>query len=189
MGQTANLFSNASKGQQVSTILGIGGAVAQGVAGYGASAATKAAAEVQASVNRTNAIISQNQANDATSRGVEDVIRRRLATSQLKGKQRVGFAANGVVANEGTAAAILHDTDLLGAFDENAIIANAEREAMGYRTQAKNYLGNAEILKSRADAESPIASGASALLTSGFQVADNWYKYKQTTTGSKKKGS
>src|SRR5213592_2417028 len=106
----------------------IGGAVAKGAAAYQESDATRISPEVQASVNRTNAMISENQARDAKSRGVEEATRRRLATSQLRGKQRAQFAANGVFASEGSAASILNDTDLLGAFDENTIIANSERE-------------------------------------------------------------
>lgn len=183
MSATASIQSTAFSGLATE----IGGAVAKGAAAYQKSDATRTSAEIQASAARTNAIIAENQARDAKSRGVEEATRRRLATSQLRGKQRAQLAANGVVLNEGSAASILNDTDLLGAFDENTIIANAEREAMGYRTQAANYLDSASLLKSRAEAESPFMSASSALLTSGMQVADNWYKYKQSTGGPVKK--
>lgn len=164
-------------------IMGAGGAITQTVSAYSQSRATKASAELQASVNRTNAIISDNQANDAISRGNESIMRERLKTSQLKSRQRAVMAKNGVVLDEGTSASILHDTDLLGTFDEGVIAQNAQREAFGYRTQSNNYRSDARILKAKGDSENPWASGAATLLTSGSQVAENWYRYKKTADG------
>lgn len=161
-------------------ITGVGGAITQTVSAYSQSRANKASAELQASVDRTNAIMSDNQANDAISRGNDTIMRERLKTAQLKSRQRVTMAKNGVVLDEGTPASILHDTDLLGAYDEGVIAQNAQREAFGYHTQSNNYRSDARILKAKADSESPLAAGAATLLTSGAQVADNWYRYKKT---------
>jgi hypothetical protein len=162
-------------------IMQVGGVVSQGVNAYGQSRATKTSAEIQASVDRTNAILSENQANDAITRGNKLAIQERLKTAQLRARQKVAFAANGVVADSGTSAgSILNDTELLGSFDENTIIQNAQREAFGYRTQARNYRDDASIAQARGEMENPFISGASALLTGSARVADNWYRYTRT---------
>jgi hypothetical protein len=161
----------------ISNIFNVGSGITKSVGAYTASTAAKYAGDIQASVDRTDATIAENQANDAITRGNQAAIRNRMGTQNLRSKQTAMFAANGVdLTDGGTAASVLHDTELMGSFDESTIIANAQREAFGYKTQAQNYRSSAALMQARADSENPFVSGASTLLTSAGQVAPVWYR-------------
>lgn len=76
-------------------------------------------------------------ANDAIDRGREVLARYQIDLSQVMGTQRATFAAQGVDASFGTAAAIARETALFGERDIATIRANAMREARGIRAAAR----------------------------------------------------
>lgn len=133
----------------------------QALGSFGTATATKGAAEF-------NAASSLNQASDAITRGNKEVVRARMRTKSLKGKQRAAMAANGVALDEGTALDIIASTDVLSEMDELTIIENAEREAKGFRTRAALSRATAENI-------SPLLAGAAPLLSGAGQVASKWY--------------
>ncbi len=87
--------------------MGIGASVA----GAGLSAGSayvqaqgqRSAAQYQASVARSNAVLAGHQASDTITQGQAAEGNQRLKTAQLKGAQRAQLAANGVDLGEGSA--------------------------------------------------------------------------------------
>jgi transposase InsO family protein len=157
-----------------------------GMSAYGAynsSQQTKNAYNAQGQVAENNAKIAEWQAQDAVRRGDVAASRQGIRTNQVKGAQRAALAANGVDLGVGTALNIVSDTDYFGQVDRATILDTAAREAWGYRTQGANYDANASLLRSRADAESPLMAGATSFLTSATKVAGTWYKTGGAASG------
>lgn len=167
----------------ISTGLQIAGAVSGAFGAAEQSKATQRAYDYQAAVNRNNAQVAEWQASDAITRGQRAEQTQRLKAAQLKGTQRAALAARGVAIDSGSPLAILQDTDYMGEVDALTIRDNAEREAWGYRTQARNYANDASMLSARAAAESPSGAAFGSLLGSAGTVASSWYKRTSKTTG------
>lgn len=165
----------------ISTGMQIAGAVSGAFGAYRQSQATKNAYEYQAAVNRNNAQLAEWQASDAHERGVRAEQAQRLKVAKLKSSQRAGFAARGVSLEEGSALAILQDTDYMGELDALTLRDNAAKETWGHRFTAGNYRNEAALFSSRAEAESPLSAGFSTLLTGAGKVASSWYNRKLTT--------
>lgn len=149
---------------------------------YQQSQATKASMEYQSAVARNNAITSEYQAEDAIKRGQVAEEQQRRKTMMLKGTQTARLAANGIDISEGSALQILSDTDWMGEQDALTVRENANREAWGYRVQAQNASSNSTMLRNSADAQNPLLSGATSLITNPAAgvVADKWYKMSDT---------
>ncbi len=156
-------FSTAAQGA---------GAVTSAIGAYAGAQSSRA----QASISDTNARLSELGAQAALLQGQTEEMRSRLATANLKGTQRAGFAANGVDLGEGSAARVLTSTDVLGEVDANTIHANAIRAAFGYRTQALNYSNDA---MQRRAGPGGLAAGATTLLSGAGQVASSWYQFNK----------
>lgn len=92
---------------------------------------------------RRNAMLSNQAANDANSRGRYDADLQRLRTGQAIGTQRTAQAANGGLVNEGSNAELQAETAQLGELDALTIANNAAREAYGYKVEAITGLSNA----------------------------------------------
>ena len=150
------------------------------------SQATKASMEYQSAVAKNNATISEWQAKDALERGKTAEEQQRLRTRQLKGSQTAKLAANGIDISEGSALNILSDTDWMGEQDALTIRNNANREAWGNRVQADNQNSNSAMLKASADAQNPLLSGVSSIMSNPNlgTVAGKWYNMSGTKTGS-----
>lgn len=156
---------------------------------YQQSQAQKASYDYQAQVARNNAITAEWQAQDALKRGEIAEEQQRRRTAMLKGSQTARLAANGLDISEGSALNILSDTDWMGEQDALTVRDNAAREAWGYRQQGQNSMSNANMLKSRADAENQLLAGATSLMTNPATgaVASKWYAMsapKATTFGT-----
>jgi hypothetical protein len=148
-----------------------------------------AMAESDASLLELNASISETQAKMAIQQGQREEQKLRLGTAQLKGKQRVGFAANGVDLGVGSAARVLGTTDYMTEVDAGEIRANAARAAFGYKVQATNqkfgamsaraqstnYKAGSAFSTATASGISPLASAGGSLLGGSGQVAQSWY--------------
>ncbi len=150
------------------TLILAGNLFGTGLQAFGAIQSSRAAK----SAGEFNAVTRRNQAADAITRGNKEVVRNRMRTRSLKGKQIAALAANGVALDEGSALDILASTDVLSDIDERTILDNADREAQGFRTQA-------ELLQSAADRESPLLAGVTPLLTGGAQVASKWFNFSK----------
>lgn len=159
------------------------GAVAAGVGAYNKSVADKAAYDIQATVANNNAGVAELQRQDAITRGQTQEFTSTLRQRQLKGQQVAQMAAGGLALSEGSPLSILTDTDLMGAADAAVIRQNALKEAWGYAVQESNYKSNSDLLKLRSDMESPLAAGATSLLTGAGKVAATWYKSRKAGGG------
>jgi hypothetical protein len=145
---------------------------------YQQSQAAKASMEYQSAVARNNATTAEYQAQDAIKRGQLAETDQRRRTAMLKGTQTARLAANGLDISEGSALQILSDTDWMGEQDALTVRDNANREAWGYRVQGQNAQSNSDMLRSSANAQNPLLSGATSLMTNPSLgvVADKWYK-------------
>lgn len=151
------------------------GAGMTAVSAHQGSKANKAAFNAQAQIANNNAQLAQYQSEDAITRSQTAASDAGLKAHQLKGTQRAALAHSGVDLSFGSAAEILTDTDYFGEIDRARIIDSGAREAWGYRSQASGFEGNAALLRSRADAESPLLSAGTSLLGSAGRVAASWY--------------
>lgn len=143
------------------------------------AAATKASAEYQAGILRSNQELAEREAVDAIDRGEINVRNQRMSVRQLIGRQRAVLAANGVLVDSGSALDIVSETAALGTEDILTLRMNAEREADSYRLQAKNAgEGAAYAISSGASASRAASTAAmGTLIGAAGTVADRWYRY------------
>jgi len=116
-------------------------------------------ARMQATSMELNAILAdinargaEADARTAIMAGQREVQKLQLDTANLKSRQRVGLAANGVDLGEGSALNILTTTDVMGEIDANTLEANATRAAWGYRTKKAGYIAESIMATASADA-------------------------------------
>lgn len=162
-------------GAVLGTVVGAVGQIQEGQA-------LKEQAAYQAAVARNNQILAERAAQDALDRGKIEEQRQRSATKQLQGRQRAVLAANGVVVDVGSALDITSDTAAIGELDALTIRSNAEREALGFRTQGMNFQAEADLAKAKGEAASQAGymGAMGTLLSGGGQVAQKWYNFKKT---------
>lgn len=130
----------------------------------------------QAAVARNNEIISNRLADDAIKRGQVEEENHRRKVNQIKGDQRVGFAARNIDLGSDTVIETLQDTAMLGELDALTIRNNSEREAYGFRTQGMNYAASATNLNLGAsNASSAGRMNAFTTLLSGASTVGKTY--------------
>lgn len=157
---------------------------------YQQGQAAQAQANYQAAVARNNQILAEREAQAALVRGEREQEAVRLKAANLKGRQLAALAGAGVVVGSGGANQIVADTAMFSKFDQLTIRSNAEREALGYRTQGMNFAAEADLAKARgqtAKSASMLEAGTTALTTAG-SVAGKWYGYKNAGVFDKPKG-
>ncbi len=132
------------------------------VGAYQQAQGQKQQAQYQAKVAENNAKVAEWQAADAKERGdvAAAAVRRKYAA--LQGTQAASLAARGLDIGEGSANAILSDTDFFGDYDQRTTRSNAQREAWGFKVRAGNFRGDAGAYGATADAINPYVSGALA---------------------------
>lgn len=159
------------------TAMAVGSMAFGAMGAYQQSASAKASMEYQSQVARNNAISAEYQAQDALKRGEVAEAEQRRRTSMMKGSQTARLAANGIDISEGSALQILSDTDWMGEQDALTVRDNASREAWAYRQQGSNAQSNSNMLEASADAQNPLLSGATSIMTNPATgvVADKWY--------------
>jgi hypothetical protein len=126
----------------------IAGALSAGAGFVGQRQQAKAQAaqmNYQAAVNRNNAQIQNQLAEDALKRGEIEESEHRRKVNLLKGEQRVAYAGSGVDLGSDLVMDTLADTAQFGELDALTIRDNAEREAYGYRVGAMNYTASADL--------------------------------------------
>ena len=146
--------------------------------------ALKNQAAFQASVARNNAILSERAAQDAIVRGREAERERRVKTRQLIGRQRTALAGAGQVVDTGSALDITEETAAIGELDALTIRRNAEREALGFRTEGINFQSSALLADLRGESAERAGDLAfkTTLLTGAGSVASKWYQFRQGTS-------
>lgn len=147
-------------------------------AAYGAhqqSTNAKNQANYQSQVASNNAKVAEWQAQDAKERGDQAVAAVRRKYAGLQGTQAATLAARGLDISEGSANAILTDTDFFGDYDQKQTRANAEREAWGFRVRAGNFQGDAAMYNTVAGNENPLLSGALAGTSAYFGAKSKGY--------------
>jgi hypothetical protein len=154
----------------------VGGALSSSAGASGAAAAQQAGLNAAAGVSDSNAALAERNAHYALLAGERAYQRSRLQTAQIKGRQRLALAANGVDLGSGSAAALQTTTDYIGEVDANTIEANAVREAWGHRVQATNFTNDAIMKRAGASGINPSAAGLGPLLGGAGTVAKEWYK-------------
>lgn len=146
-----------------------------GYSAYTSAQHQKGVANYQAKVAKNNAQSAEWAAQDAERRGKETQIENRRKYAAMQGTQRAALSARGLDVGEGSALAILSDTELFQEIDKGRIGENAAREAWAVRNQKTNYLAQSELNSADARAINPALAGVSAMLNGGTQVASKWY--------------
>jgi hypothetical protein len=147
---------------------------------FGQSGSNRAASNQNAylaGVARNNAILAERAAKDAEDRGKIAAQDRATQTAQLKGRQRAVLAGQGVEVDTGSALDLTTDTAEIGKRDELTIRSNAEREALGFRTQGMNYQASANLYDAAGRNTSGGFGFASTLISGAGSVAQKWYEF------------
>lgn len=151
------------------------GAISSTAGSFYSAQSQKSAMQAQADIADVNARIAELSAQSQLDQGNQQVAQASLAAGQLKSRQKVSLAANGVDLGQGNAVELQASTDVMKDADINTIKANAVRNAWATRTQAVNYQNQANISRATAASISPSASAAASLMTSAGSVASSWY--------------
>jgi hypothetical protein len=117
-----------------------------------------------------NAKFAKLQADDAIARGAHAEMIRRRGTERVIGAQRVGFAAQHVDVNTGSALDVQADAAYLGELDVVTIRNNAAKEAYGYKVEAYNASMHGVYAKEfgQMDAINTLLGSASNLAIAGM---------------------
>lgn len=155
------------------------GAAVSAYAAYSGAQNTKAQANYQSKVAANNAQSAEWAAQDAAKRGEQAQIDSRRKYAALQGTQRTALASRGLDVGEGSALAILGDTELFQGIDAGRIEDNSNREQWAIRNQKANYQAQSELSAWDANSTNPALNAGMSLIGSSGQVADRWYKNKQ----------
>lgn len=120
-------------------------AVVQGVS---QGVAANKAAKASASAARRNAEVAERAAEVALQKGEEDAATVTMQGEALEGQQRAGYAASGVVVDQGSAERTVESTETVTALDVEKIRRDAQREAWGLRRGAENMRRDAAAMRS-----------------------------------------
>jgi hypothetical protein len=125
------------------TAVAIGGLALSAWGGYQEGKAQEDAAKYSAAVDRNNATLKDQQAEQVSKIGAIEEERHRRKVQQAIGGQRAALAANGLDLSSGTPLDLVTETAALGEEDALNIRFNAAREAWGFREEAKSLRGAA----------------------------------------------
>jgi hypothetical protein len=137
------------------------------------------AGKLNDSMARFNAKIADMQAADAMQRAGVDEVKLRNNVQSTLATQRAGYASQGVVVDQDTAAELARQTAAMRDVDVMTIRNNARQEAWGYKVQAINdRLGG---LFGRLTADN---QARQTLLTSGAKAYDLYNAPRKNTAAS-----
>lgn len=157
-----------------STLLSIGGAAFSAIGAYQQAQGQKDMAKYNASVSAANAKVAEfkaQSAQDNAMRDAENVGRRQAA---IRGKQRAGFAANGLDLTEGSPAGVLAATDYYGLEDQATAVNNGNQQAWGLRAQRDSHAADSQMQSARASSISPFGAAAGSLIGSASKLSSKW---------------
>src|SRR5882757_2857353 len=117
--------------------------------------------------------VAGQNAEAALSAGQQAESASKMKYGALGAEQKATQAANGIQVTSGSAEAVRHSTEEIGAMDAALIHYNAARQAFGESTQASLYKSAAKgaLVKGVTGAATSFLGGASAL-------SDKWLQYK-----------
>lgn len=156
-----------------STAIGVASSIQQ-------ANAAQAQMDYQAQINKKNALIAQQNAEDKRQEGIEEARMTRLKTAQRVGLQQSALAANGVDVAEGTALDIIEDTSAMGELDALTTRYNYEKQALAFEQQAGNFenQSNLDIIAGQNAYNSGMINAAATGISGLGQtasVASKWY--------------
>jgi len=125
----------------------------------------RTAGAYQQRMGELNAQRAEAQSVDAIKRGETEAIRNSKKVSGMAGSQRAMLAAQGIQIDSGSAGDIIDQTYSMGADDTQTIRNNAFREAMGYKSQASEYMTQGKLANATAQQQS-----SATLLGGGLQA-------------------
>lgn len=125
----------------------------------------RSAGAYQQRMGELNAQRAEAQSVDAIKRGESEAVRYGKKISGMAGSQRAAMAAQGIQIDSGSAGDIIDQTYSMGAEDVQTIRNNAFREAMGYKSQASEYLTQGNLANATAQQQS-----SATLLGGGLQA-------------------
>lgn len=173
---TATPTSGFSAGMGMSVV----GAITSAIGSYYSAQSAKNTLKHQSKMAEINARIAELGARSALLQGQRQEQSVRLRGAQVKARQRVSLAANGIdIANSDTALNLLTSTDYFTESDALTVQRNAIQSAWGYRTQAADYRSQGAMARADASGISPYGSAATSLIGSATAVADRWYSRNQ----------
>jgi hypothetical protein len=141
------------------------------VSGYGAYKGQEAENQANlynAQMSERQAAMADLQARDARIRGKQEEAAFRQNLEEVKGQQRAGFAASGVVVDKGSSQDVLLDTAAQGELDALTIRRNAKMESWMASQTAGNYLEQSKMQRSMI--ANPWKAAGMSLLTQGGQM-------------------
>lgn len=176
----------------VGVVSGVAGALSSSMDAYFGAKAQKYQLRAQAAIMQANARIAELNARRAElnaqaemQRGQHAITQLTLQTAQLKSRQKVGFAANGIDVGVGSAAHVQASADLMKEIDMEQIRINTIRSAWGHRSQAFNasmqarqQAFEAQALQSRSNHVHGGLQASTTLLTGLSRVAVDYEKYR-----------
>jgi hypothetical protein len=148
---TAATWTAANASWIVPTVTGIS-AVAGATTGAIGGIQSYQASEYKAENAENQAETAHQQALEARRSGIEQEEMHRLKIAQTKGKQRAGYGASGVLADEGSAMETILDTTKMGEYDALTIRHNTSKQAWGFEQQADNYKTEAGLNRKQSSA-------------------------------------
>ena len=130
-------------------------------------------ADFNAAVARNNEILKKRAATDAILRGEAAAAKQGEITRQFKARQKTALAGGGIQVDFGSALDLSTDVSAVGREEEAIIRRNAEREALGFRTQGMNFAASAElaVLKGEQSKQAAGFGAFGSLLTVGSSLS------------------
>ncbi|MCC7304770.1 MAG: hypothetical protein IT558_00765 [Alphaproteobacteria bacterium] len=154
----------------------ISGGITTAIGAYYTARGEQENFKASANIADTNARLADLTAEAAIFAGQREEQMSRLATRDLKERQRTAYAGNGIALDSETAQRVLTSTDVMGEIEANTINANAARAAWGYRTEAVQWRNEALTKRASAKAISPRTRAMTSLINSASDVSASWYK-------------
>jgi hypothetical protein len=133
------------------------------------------AGNAQDKAAKADAAVGERRAIDVEEAGQEEEARFRAGVRGLIGKQRVGFAAQGVEVSSGSAVDVQADAAYLGELDAIQIKNNAAREAWGIRQDAEQIRRSGSIAKSESR-----WGAATSILSTGSSLIEARYGFRSS---------
>lgn len=138
--------------------------------------AANSAAEYNARIHENNAKYAELEAQDIEKVGKADEARFRQNVTQMKGAQRAGFAASGVLVDSGSAQDTAMETTKQGELDALTIRNNSAKSAWAARMKKQDYLNQAQL--SRMSKGNPNAAATGTFLSGASQTGLSLYRSK-----------
>lgn len=164
-------------GSMTTLMTGLGAAsmVTSAYGSYQQTQAQNLAADWNAGIMEQQAANYDYLAADALARGESSAAVQQLQARQQRGETQAGYAASGVDVNTGSPVAVAADMARWQEYDRQQIIADSEREAWGYTTEAGTLRQQAQM--TRATKQSPALAAGTSLLTGATSLWNQYSMY------------